>query len=189
MAGQEPPSAALTWLLDRLGREPEAAERFAASDPAASTAPDHLATTSFDADPDRDACVREALRLRPPVHSIMRRLTRPAVIAGRPLPGGVVAMAPMILLHRDPGAFPDAVRFDPGRWHDGGAGGGAFLPFGGGPRRCLGEPLARAQIATVLPAVLRRVRLAPLAPQPERMLIRGTVTMPRHGALVVARDR
>ena len=172
MAGQEPPGAALTWLLDRLARERRAAERFASP-------------TDGDA-AWRDAMVRETLRVRPAVHSVARRLTEPLQVDGHRLPAGAVAVAPIVLLHRDPQAYPDADAFRPERFSDGIPDGAPFLPFGGGARRCLGEPLAHALIASVLPAILRATRLRPLWPEPERMVVRGTVLVPHRSGLVRA---
>jgi cytochrome P450 len=63
------------------------------------------------------------------------------------------------------------------------------MPFGGGARRCVGELLAQAEIATVLPAVLNRLRLRPLARRPERMVVRGTVLVPQRGGLAIAWSR
>jgi cytochrome P450 len=174
MAGQEPPAAALTWLLDRLGREQELAERFLAAP---------------DGDPLRDAVERETLRLRPAVHSSVRRFTEPSDVGGVALPAGAVAMVPIVLLHRDPDAFPAPGDFRPERWLSGSVREDAYWPFGGGARRCLGEPLAHAQIGALLPAILRRVRLRPLRPRPERMVVRGTVLVPRRSAPTVARAR
>jgi hypothetical protein len=174
MPAHESGPAGLTWVLDRLAREPEAAEHFAA-------APDD--------DPRSDACVREALRLRPAVHSVVRLLIAPMDIAGHRLPPGVIATIPIPLVHRDPQAFPDPNAFRPDRFLSGGAAEGPHLPFGGGPRRCLGEALALIQIGSVLPAILRGVALQPLSPQPERMVVRGTVLAPHRGALAVAADR
>jgi len=58
--------------------------------------------------------------------------------------------------------------------------------FGGGARRCVGEPLAHAEIETVVPAVLRTVKLTPLAPEPERMVQRATVLVPQRSLMVRA---
>ncbi|HKT83634.1 MAG TPA: cytochrome P450 [Solirubrobacterales bacterium] len=64
------------------------------------------------------------------------------------------------------------------RWLGAGETPPVFLPFGGGARRCLGEALARAEAATVAPAVLRALRLKPLWPRRERMVMRGTALVP-----------
>jgi cytochrome P450 len=170
MAAQEPPSIALTWILDRLAREPELAE-------------------SFLADPrDRrsDAIVREVLRLRPPASGSLRRLLEPMQVEGRELPAGGTVVAPTSLVHRDPRGFRDPSRFEPERWLADITPSWPFFPFGGGARRCVGEPLAHAEIETVVPAVLRTVQLKPLAEEPERMVQRATVLVPQRSLLVRA---
>jgi cytochrome P450 family 135 len=158
MAGQEPPAAGLTWLLDRISREPGAAERFV-------DAPDHRYTQAF---------ARETLRITPPVHSVVRKRE------------GTPTMVPIVLIHRDRRAFEKPDLFDPERFLPDPEAAGPDLPFGGGPRRCLGEDLARTEIANVIPAILRRHRLHAVRPTPERMVVRGTVLVPRHGGLTVS---
>ncbi|MDX6610581.1 MAG: Cytochrome [Solirubrobacterales bacterium] len=61
-----------------------------------------------------------------------------------------------------------------------------YFPFGGGARRCIGEPLAHAEIETVVPAVLERLKLQPLAASPKPMVQRATVLVPKRGLLVRA---
>jgi cytochrome P450 family 135 len=171
MAAQEPPSIALTWILDRLAREPELAESFVA-DPRS----EHS-----------DAVVREVLRLRPPASGSLRRLLEPMLVEGRELPAGATVIAPTSLVHRDPRGFRDPSRFEPERWLADITPSWPFFPFGGGARRCVGEPLAHAEIETVVPAVLRTVQLAPLAEKPERMVQRATVLVPQRSLLVRAK--
>ena len=167
MAGQEPPAAALTWLLDRLARSPSLAERFAAG--------------YID-----DAVVRETLRLHPAAIASLRRLVEPTEIAGCPLPAGVITMVPIPVLQRDPRAYPDPDSFDPVR--DPGSP-QHYLPFGGGARRCLGEALFGEYVRTIVPTVLRRIRLRPLWPREERMVLRATILVPHRGTPVRARNR
>jgi cytochrome P450 family 135 len=171
MAAQEPPSIALSWLLDRLGREPELARRFVA-DPRGEFA---------------DAVVRETLRLTPPASAAIRRLTAPMQAGEWTLPAGITVLVPISLVHRDPRAYRDPDRFDVGRWISGEST-GFHLPFGGGARRCIGEGLARAEIEAVAPAVLGQVSLRPLSREPERMVQRATVLAPKRSLLVVAED-
>jgi cytochrome P450 family 135 len=173
MAAQEPPSIALTWLLDRLAREPELAEEFIA-DPRGRRA---------------DAAVRETLRLRPPASGSLRRLLQPMQAAGKELPAGASVLLPTSLVHRDPRGFRDPDRFEPERWLTDSTPSWPFFPFGGGARRCVGEPLAHAEIETVIPAVLRTLQLSPLAKEPERMVQRATVLVPRRSLLVRAKLR
>jgi cytochrome P450 len=153
MAAQEPPAIALTWVLDRLGREPELADAYLA-------------------DPEGEA----------PASAALRRLTAPRRVGGFDLPAGVDVMVPSTLLHRDPRGFEDPDGFHPERWR-GTPPDAPFFPFGGGARRCVGEHLAHAELANVVPAFLRAARPVPLAPEPERMVQRATVLVPQHGLL------
>jgi cytochrome P450 len=173
MAAQEPPSIALTWILDRLAREPEAAEEFLA-DPRSRRA---------------DAIVRETLRLHPPASGSLRKLLEPMRVDGYELPAGASVIAPTSLVHRDPRGFKDPDRFEPERWLADITPSWPFFPFGGGARRCIGEPLAHAEIETVVPAVLRTLQLTPLSSEPERMVQRATVLVPQRSLLVRASPR
>ena len=95
-------------------------------------------------------------------------------------------MAPIPLLHRDSGAFREPDAFRPERWRNGGQADGTYLPFGHGARRCLGEHLAHAYFDAIVPAILRAVRVRPLRPKPERMVVRGTILVPHRSIPVVA---
>jgi cytochrome P450 len=169
-AGQEPAAIGLTWVLDRIIRTPGAAERFSPADPA---------SRSF---------ANEALRLRPAVHSLVRPLKAPLSVAGWDLEPGVVLNLPIPLVHRDRRVFADPDEFRPERFADG-EHPSAFVPFGGGARRCLGQPLAELQVATLLPAILERLTLRPLSREPERQVVRATVLAPQRSALAIASAR
>ena len=162
MAAQEPPSIALTWLLGR-GSELQGG--------------------------DHEPVVRETLRLWPPAIASLRRLTAPREVAGHRLPAGVTVMVPIPLVHRDARAFPDPDGFRPARWTSGEASEAAYLPFGGGARRCVGEPLAGLYFDTLLPAILRRVRLRPVWPGGEKMVVRGTQLVPHRSGLMRVSSR
>jgi cytochrome P450 len=169
MAGQEPAAVGLAWLLDRAAREGDAATRLQPG-----------------RDPWSDAFVNETLRLRPPVHSIVRPLTAPLTVAGHDLPSGVVLAVPIPLVHCDPRLFDAPHEFRPERFLERPAP-EAFVPFGGGARRCLGQALATLQAQAIVPAVLARVRLRPVSRRPERQIVRATVLPPHRSALMVAR--
>jgi cytochrome P450 len=161
-AAQEPAAVALTRLLDRLARSPALAARYAGG--------------------DRGAIVRETLRLHPPAVAGLRRLAVARTVGGQRLPAGVVTMAPIPLLQRDARAYDEPDAFRPERR----PADGAYLPFGDGARRCLGEHLAGAYFDAIVPAIVRTVRLRPLWPRPERMVVRGTILVPQRSTPVVA---
>ncbi len=111
------------------------------------------------------AFVDETLRLRPSASAALRQI------------GGETRALSSLLAHRDPDAFPDphAFRTDRDYSHP------LYMPFGGGVRRCVGEPLARAQLRAI-PPLLPRLRA--VHPREERMVVRGTVLVPHRSALV-----
>jgi cytochrome P450 len=169
MAAQEPMAAALTWsLLCVLGSGDEGLR-------------DAIAEHGVDRDPG-GAAVREALRLHPSALASLRTLTADRQVGGVALQAGTTVMVPLPLLQRDARYHdePDAFRPDrpaPRSEH-------ALLPFGGGARRCLGEPLAFAELSAVLPVVLRAARWRTAGPQPERMVLRATILVPQRGGLI-----
>jgi cytochrome P450 len=169
MAAQEPPAIALAWLLDRLAREPEAAQRLLAEPEGATAA----------------ALVAETLRLQPPASAALRHLQSPFEAGGHVLPAGMTTIVPTSLLQRDSRAWEDPDRFRLDRW-PADPPPGFYLPFGGGVRRCVGEHLAKAEIAAVLPTVLAELQLRPLRAEPEPMVQRATVLVPKRGLLAIA---
>jgi len=174
MAAQEPPSIALTWLLDVLARHPELASDYLAAGPGS---------------PLREAVLRESLRLRPSASSVLRRLREPLRVGEYELPAGTSTMVPLPLIHRDPRFFERPEAFRSERWLGAEEPPPVFLPFGGGARRCLGEALARAEVAAIVPTLLRALRLTPLWPRRERMVLRGTVLVPHRSVPALVSDR
>ncbi|MGN6586973.1 MAG: cytochrome P450 [Solirubrobacterales bacterium] len=126
------------------------------------------------------------MRLRPPASGSLRKLLAPMRVGDRELPAGATVIAPTSLVHMDPRGFDDPDRFEPERRLGETPPDWPFFPFGGGARRCIGEALAHAEIETVVPAVLRTLKLSPLSPQPERMVQRATVLAPQRSLLVRA---
>ena len=111
--------------------------------------------------------IDETLRLRPSASAALRHVDGAYLALSSPL------------AHRDPVAFPAPHAFRPDRDYEH----PLYLPFGGGVRRCVGEPLARAQLRAI-PPLLPRLRA--VHPRPERMVVRGTVLVPHRSALVIA---
>jgi cytochrome P450 len=117
------------------------------------------AAAGLDATPYLDAAIRESLRLRPVVPLVIRLLKAPFVAGGREYPAGVHLAPCMLLLHRDPGIYPEPEAFRPERFLGKAPDPYAWFPFGGGRRRCLGMAFALHEMRVVLATVLSRVRL------------------------------
>jgi cytochrome P450 len=167
VAGHETTTAALAWAFEALLRHDEARERVAARE-----------------DGWASAVVHEALRLRPPIPLIVRKLLAPLEVGGHELPAGATAAPAGILLHRRADLYPDPHAFRPERWL-GAAKPGTYewLPFGGSVRRCLGASFAMLELQTVLEEVASTVALRAPDPEPERVWRRGIVLVPARGAL------
>jgi cytochrome P450 len=103
-----------------------------------------------------------------------------------------VHVTPCIYLaHRRPELWPDPTAFRPERFLDGAPEPFAWLPFGGGTRRCAGAAFATMELTAVLGAVASAVDVRPDRPAGERMRRRGVTLMPARGGrvVVVPRDR
>ncbi|MEV8537649.1 cytochrome P450 [Streptomyces sp. NPDC051572] len=117
----------------------------------------------------------ETLRLYPSVSVLSRRVTGDVDLGGTRLyPGDEVMFSPYCL-HRDAERFPDPERFDPDRWLPGRVGREqreAFIPFGAGTRKCIGDAYGMAEATLAAAHILSRVRLAkvPGTPGPRPML-------------------
>jgi cytochrome P450 len=110
-----------------------------------------------------DAVVRESLRLYPPQYLLFREPTEPVTLQDYEIaPGTMVVVSPWIL-HRDDRFWDDPGTFDPSRWlDDTGRPEHAYLPYGAGPRHCLGRRLADQTLRLVLAVICRRRRLEPV---------------------------
>jgi cytochrome P450 len=108
----------------------------------------------------------ETLRLYPPVYQIGRTALGPDVIGGVTVPKGAIVTIHTYVTHRNPTLWPDPERFDPERFapdHSAGRHRFAYLPFGGGPRICIGQGFAMAEAVVVIASVAQRFRFS-LAP-------------------------
>lgn len=164
-AGLETTASALAFAWWEVARHPDAADRLAAEAAAWDGTPDPAPL------PFARAVFEETLRLHPPAWIVSRVVTGPVEIDGWTAPAGTILLVSPYLMHRAPERFPDPERFDPDRPlpADGVSG---FLPFGAGPRKCIGTHLARAEGPLVLATVARAVRLHAVGPSPrERPMV------------------
>jgi unspecific monooxygenase len=155
LAGHETTAVTLFWSLYLLSHAPDVQARVA-DQGAASSAP------ALERLPYTRAVVDEAMRLYPPAYVIVRAAREADVICGTPVaPGDLVVVSPWVLhrhqrLWRNPGAF-DPQRFLPGappidRF--------AYLPFGVGPRVCIGAHFALTEATLVLSRLVGAFRFS-----------------------------
>jgi cytochrome P450 len=175
LAGHETTTTGLAWAFERLVRHPAVLQRLESE----------LATGE---DAYLDAVVNETLRVRPVIDGVWRKLTAPAVVAGHRLPAGTLVF-PAIALVQTSAAFPDPEEFRPERFLDGSPAPYTFIPFGGGPRRCIGASFAIMEMKTVLRAVLQRVELRASDQRPESPRVHHVTQVPARGGRVVAGRR
>ncbi len=170
-AGHETTATALAWAMERLLRNPRVLTRLRES--IAAGEEDYL-----------EATVKETLRARPVIVDVARKLTAPLQIGGYELPAGTFVFPAGSALHYDARLFPDPQEFRPERFLAGRIDNYAWIPFGGGVRRCIGAAFAEYEMRVVLRAILERAQLTAPSPKPERARIRNITVAPARGALV-----
>lgn len=122
-----------------------------------------------------EACVQEALRLVPILHRHFRIAVRDWEYDGVRIPAGTETIIPVTPLHRNPDVFPDPDNFDPDRWLGEDRrtlGQYHFMPFGLGPRSCIGSRLGIMECKFVLAMLLQKYRLVK-APETKMEFVSG----------------
>jgi cytochrome P450 len=172
VAGHETTAVAIAWLFERLLRHPRVLGRVREG-------------LDEPKDPYRTAVFKEVLRVRPVIHNVARRLSEPIELGGYRLPAGISVLPAVGAVHFDPRNWgPDALVFRPERWLEEGVAQHAWIPFGGGARRCIGATFAQVEIENVLSSVLGAVDLEAVRPDAEGSVMRNITMIPRQGAQV-----
>jgi cytochrome P450 len=157
MAGHETTANALSWTLYLLSDHPEAERALHAElDGLGGRRPGYEALAELGY---TRAVITESMRLFPPAWILPRTLTEDADFAGWHAPAGTIVAVSPLLMHHDARCFPDPERFDPARWLDErrhAVPHHAYLPFGTGPRSCIGEQFAWAEATTALAVICSR---------------------------------
>ncbi|HEU5063224.1 MAG TPA: cytochrome P450 [Solirubrobacterales bacterium] len=171
-AGHETTATGLAWAIERLVRNPRVLARLRES--LAAGEEDYL-----------NATVKETLRSRPVIVDVARKLTAPATVGGYELDAGTFVLPAIAALHYREDVFPDPYEFRPERFLEGKADNYAWIPFGGGVRRCIGAAFAEYEMRTILREFVERAELRPADPKPERVRVRNITLTPAKGARVV----
>jgi cytochrome P450 family 135 len=176
LAGHETTATGLAWTFDLLLRHPRVLERLVAE---------------VDAGEEKyvRAVVAESLRLRPVVPLAGRKLSSELRVDGHVLPPGTDVTPAIWLAHTRPDRYPEPFAFRPERFLDHGPATYAWIPFGGGVRRCLGAAFAEMEMRVALAEILRRRELRPATKGAERVARRNVTFSPARGTRVVATAR
>jgi cytochrome P450 len=176
VAGHETTATSLAWTLERVVRHPHVLARLE----------DEVGS---DDDAYADAVAHEALRLRPVLPIVVRKLTEPLEVHGYELPTGATVAACIYLVHRRPDVYPDPHAFRPERFLENPAGTYTWIPFGGGVRRCIGASFALFEMRTVLSTLVSHLHLEAAEPKAERISRRAITLSPSRAARLVVRPR
>jgi cytochrome P450 len=188
VAGHETTATSLAWAFYLLGRDPSVRDAVQAE------------VDALDADPDFATVARlpltlrvfkEAMRLYPPVIVLARRALTPVEIAGQRLPERTIVFVSPYGVHYNPAVWPDPTRLDPSGFTpeaEAARPRSAYLPFGAGPRVCLGNHFALLEGPIVLATLMRHARFET---DPARVVEPETFATlrPRGGVPAVVRRR
>ncbi|SFP09389.1 Cytochrome P450 [Amycolatopsis arida] len=168
LAGHETTASTLGWALYLVDRHPDVFERLRAEAVAVlgDRLPEHgdlrrLTYTTM--------VVQEAMRLYPPVWILPRQALAGDVVGGYAVPAGADVLVCPYTLHRHPEFWPDPDRFDPERFDPEATTDRpryAYLPFGAGPRFCVGSHLGMMEAVFVLAMITRELRLTAVPGRP-----------------------
>jgi cytochrome P450 family 135 len=144
LAGHETTATSVAWAIERLARHPQQLARLLAEIDAGEDAGERYMT----------AVVNETLRVRPVVPLVARVLTQELELGNRRLPAGTRVMPSIYLTNRSPRVYERPAEFRPERFLDSAPETFAWIPFGGGIRRCIGASFAQLEMKTMLRTML-----------------------------------
>ncbi len=162
LAGHDTTAKTLAWTLYLLARSPGwtalLEEEIARVTGGASVAAGHIDKLVL-----VQQVVKESMRLFPPVPMMTRQAVADAHIEGRLIRAGTSVLMPIYAIHRHAKRWQNPHEFDPRRFAPGNAAAiprYQYMPFGAGPRICIGMPFAMAEATAILATLLRGARFA-----------------------------
>jgi cytochrome P450 len=189
LAGHETTANALTWtwflLSEHRGAEErlhaELAEVLAGRTPTMEDVP-HLRYTEM--------LLAESMRLYPPAWALGRLAVEDCEVGGYVIPKGSLVLMSQYQMHRDARYFQNPLSFDPERWTNEAREARpqfSYFPFGGGPRRCIGEGFAWMEGVLLLATLARRWRMRLARPRP--VLPHPVITLRPRGGMRMTLER
>ncbi|HEY5880066.1 MAG TPA: cytochrome P450 [Nakamurella sp.] len=163
IAGHDTTSTTLAYSLWTLGRDADLQDRVAREVAELGDRP--LTVDDLSGLPLTMRVIHEALRLCPPAPIIVRSAMRDTVVDGHLIPAGTQVIVGAYVMHHDPALWPDPERFDPDRFLSTRLTGNdrwRYLPFGAGPRSCIGDHFAMLEATLGLATVIGKARIESL---------------------------
>ena len=144
IAGHDTSTALLAWTFALLGQHPDIHARVVQE------------IDTMEKSPLLDQVIKESLRLYPPIHIGNRHVAKEILFGDDKIPEGERLFYSIYLTHRDPAIWENAEDFCPGRFaHGRKTPPYSYIPFGGGPRACIGSAFGQAEARVVLTQLLR----------------------------------
>ena len=189
-AGHETTSNALSWTWHLLAQHPHVRQRLQKEldDVLGGRTP---GVEDLAALPYTQAVLEESLRICPPVPAVPRQAAHDTALAGFPIPAGSRIIISIYNIHRHPACWPDPDTFNPERFLPGHAERPhrlAFMPFGAGPRLCIGNHLAMIEGTLLLAMIAQKYELEPVPGHPVVPEVAITLR-PKYGLLMTRRAR
>ncbi|MCG5434393.1 cytochrome P450 [Mycobacterium sp. MYCO198283] len=176
-AGHETTASTLAWAFERLSRHPKVLDEL-------------VAEVDSGGSELRQATINEVQRTRAVIAFAGRHVQASDFeLGGYRIPKGYSIVVSNWLIHEDAETYPDPQRFDPHRWLGVKVNPYAWLPYGGGTRRCVGAAFANMELDVVLRTVLGHLAVEPTDAPDERWHSRGVAFTPKRGGRITVRRR
>ncbi|KAJ8246249.1 hypothetical protein GJAV_G00265470 [Gymnothorax javanicus] len=165
--GHDTTASGISWVLYNLAQHPQYQDQCRAE---INALLDGRQTEEIEWDdltnlPFTTMCIKESLRLHPPVTAVARRFNQDMTVPeGRVIPQGNICLVSIYGTHHNPEIWPNPEVYDPSRFDSHNLAGRpslAFIPFSAGPRNCIGQNFAMAEMRVVVALTIRRFRLTP----------------------------
>ncbi|GMT21309.1 hypothetical protein PFISCL1PPCAC_12606, partial [Pristionchus fissidentatus] len=187
--GHDTTAAGLAWAVWCLATNPKIQEQAAAEVAGVfkDDADREATRDDLHAMPYLDRCIKETMRLFPPVPIVMRKLQNDFECGGHTLPRGVTVSICPLAIHRNEAVYENCQSFDPDRFlPERSVNRHAFdyIPFSAGPRNCIGQRFASYEQKVVLSWLLRRYRFECGMKLFDNPPMSEAVLRPKHGCLI-----
>lgn len=181
-AGHDTTSTALAWAFYWTCRQPIERKKLLAEIDALGDSPDPEAIVSL---PYLEAFCQETLRIYPIAPNVARQLEKPFQLLGQTIPEGSILTASIMMVHANEKLYPEPLKFRPERFLERKFSPYEFIPFGGGPRRCIGAAFAMYEMKIALATLLRRYEFRLVRDAPVKYVQRGLTMGPKGGVEMV----